>query len=382
MEDWSAVTRTQAPTTLREAGAGPAVLHVLQSGNRGGVQRHVRDLALGLTDLTAGTAVGGRGWLSQQLQANGIRVLEIPALQRSLRPDLTLRAGREIVGGVHSLRATLVHAHGVIALAACLAAQGLPPLVYTPHGFQWRDPAHSFTIRVASRAIHRAAIRRVATLVAVSQQDAADAATLGFRRSQVVRIPNGVPSVARGTTPDKPFAIGVASRLVPGKGIDTLLEVVAALPHTRLMVAGDGPDAARLQQACARLGISDRVSLLGWQDSLDGFYRALSVYASMSLKEGLPYAVLDALAYGVPVLLSDIPAHRELISQPEQGVLVSPADVRLAVVGLQQLLARTASSENRGCPPLAPDLMLETMVARHRELYQNVARGTGSAQAP
>lgn len=350
----------------------PSVLHVVQSGDRGGVQRHVRDLADGLADITAGVAVGTTGWLTTQLAAHGIAVSVLPYLQRSVRPDRAIAASVEIALAAQQLGATIIHAHGVVALAAALRGAAGRPLIYTPHGFQWRDPAQPVAVRAASFVLHRWAVRRVARLVAVSRQDASDALLVGFRREIVHRIPNGVPAVGEDDSRRRWNTVGVAARLVPGKGLETLVRALAEIPEARLVVAGSGPLEPRLRREATRVGVTGRVEWWGWQESLDIFYRTIAVYAAMSQKEGLPYSVLDALAYGVPVVGSDIPAHRELIRHVESAVLVPVGDVREFAIQLRVLLGnaerRKRIKEYAASAPQA--FALADMLTAHRKLYR------------
>lgn len=299
------------------------VLHVVQSGDVGGVQRHIRDLTVGLPELTAGVAAGTEGWLTKAVRASGGRIALLPHLARSIRPDLALMAGAELARTAEALDARIIHAHGAVALAAALRGKGRRPLIYTPHGFQWRDPEQSPPVRAASLLLHRMARRHVEALVAVSAQDERDALHLGYPRDRVRRIPNGVPAVVQDDSSRQWNTIGVATRIVRGKGLATLLRVLPELPTARLIVVGAGPLEGALRTESSRLAVADRVTWWGWQESLERFYRTIAVYASLSCKEGMPYAVLDALAYGVPVVASAIPAHRELLATGGGSLVVS-----------------------------------------------------------
>ncbi len=300
------------------------MLHVVQSGDRGGVQRHVRDVALGLRARTAGVVVGQEGWLTAQLREAGIPVVLAPSLRRAVDPMASARAAREVRQAAEATGAGVLHAHGIFALLACRHPGGRP-LVYTPHGFQWRDPAHPPWLRAASRVVHRGLGPRLAALVAVSGRDAMDAAGLGVPLERVHHVPNGVPPARGPEAPAHRFppALGVATRLVPGKGLKEAIRLLARLQGgVELHVAGTGPLEADLRRLALRVGVSTRVRWLGWQDDLEPFYRRIAVYVTLSRKEGLPYAVLDALAQGVPVLASDIPGHAEILAGGAAGFLV------------------------------------------------------------
>lgn len=335
------------------------------------MQRHVRDLARGMPDITAGIALGSVGWLSREAAVYGIPVAPLRSLVRAIRPDLAFFAGQEIRRHADRLGATILHAHGVAALAAALFAAENRPLLYTPHGFQWRDPAHGPMLRNMSKLIHAIAIPKIRALVAVSGQDAADALALGFPRAVVHRIPNGVDIPPTTPVARPPATIGTAGRLVPGKGVHTLLEVVSLLPHTSLIIAGTGPALADLHRRCENLAIDTRVHWWGWQDSLDRFYQAITVYVSLSLKEGMPYSILDALAYGVPVVASDIPSHREILSDAKCGRLVYPQDPRATAAAIELALSDVHTHATRAlCARQETQrFSLSSMLQAHRRLY-------------
>jgi len=314
--------------------AGPRVLHVVQSGDRGGVQRHVRDLALGLPDLTCGVAAGTDGWLTDSVREAGMAAQRLPSLRRSLDPRCVAGARRELAALVSELHPDLVHAHGVFAFLAAIALER--PVVYTAHGFQWHDPSHPAAVRALSRALHRRFAPRVALFIAVAGE-AEEAQSLGFRRA--VRIANGVPRPAERREEPVPVSMGTVGRLVAGKGVEDLLDVLRAVPQVALTVAGDGALSEQLRQRAVQMGVAERLELLGWRDDLGDFYSGLTLYVSLSRKEGLPYGVLDAMAAGLPLVLSDIPGHRELVPDGRNGILVPVGDLAGAAEAVRQVVA-------------------------------------------
>ncbi len=352
------------------------VLHVVQSGDRGGVQRHVRDLALGLREETAGIVTGTGGWLTETLRAGGIEVRPAFDLQRSLNPRKIAAAREEVKRAAEDLLPAAVHAHGVFALLASLPLAGKLPLVYTAHGFQWHDRAHPAWIRHLSWMLHRQSVTRVRVFVAIGSE-ADEARGLGFVR--VEEIPNGVELGVEGTREGNPNTFGVATRLVAGKGLEDLPGVLYALPGSTLVVAGGGPYGARLVEEAARLGVAGRVRLLGWQDDLTSFYDGITAYVSLSRKEGLPYAALDALAAGLPVVLSDVPGHRELVQGGRNGFLTRVGDPGAAAGALSRLfedegLCRAAGRASR---EIARErFALSDMLLRHEALYRELEGGS------
>ncbi|WP_439571161.1 glycosyltransferase [Sphingomonas sp.] len=113
--------------------------------------------------------------------------------------------------------------------------------------------------------------------------------------------------------------------LIPRKGHEIVIDAVAALPGVRLMIAGEGPERPRLVAQIARLGVGDRVTLLGSvaHGELPALLAAADVMALASSSEGLANAWVEALASGTPVVIPDAGGARELVTAPEHGRIVA-----------------------------------------------------------
>ncbi|MCA1197078.1 glycosyltransferase [Sphingomonas sp. R647] len=113
--------------------------------------------------------------------------------------------------------------------------------------------------------------------------------------------------------------------LIPRKGHDIVIDAVAAVPGVRLMIAGEGPERPKLVGQIARLGVGDRVTLMGSvaHGELPRLLAAADVMALASSSEGLANAWVEALASGTPVVIPDAGGARELVTAPEHGRIVA-----------------------------------------------------------
>jgi glycosyltransferase involved in cell wall biosynthesis len=174
--------------------------------------------------------------------------------------------------------------------------------------------------------------RRCDRLIANTRAIADYAVARGWPRDRINYLPNFVPDArAAAPTPIPPCAAGrseqrplalALGRLHPNKGFDLLLEAVALVQNICLWIAGDGPLRARLERLATRLGLSDRVRFLGWQENVSGLLAAADLLVCPSLHEPLGNVVIEAWSAGLPVVATASHGPSALIEHGESGILV------------------------------------------------------------
>ena len=360
------------------------VAQVLVSTRPGGGPQHVLTVALGLR---------ARGWrpivaappdgaMFERFRAAGLDTIALRADR--LRPLVVLRLVRLIRD--HGVR--LVHSHGKGAgLHARLAARlaGVPA-VHTLHGL------HYERYGAPARAVYLALERRLSAatrvVVNVSRAQEREGLALGLftaRQSRVIL--NGVDvawlgahaldrwdaRVALGLPQSVPV-VGTAARFDEVKRLDLLLRA-AAVPASTFAVAliGGGPEEPRLRRLAGELALGPRVMFAGEVPEAARLFPAFDVFAAPSRKEGLPLAVVEAMALGLPVIASDIPAHRETLGAASGGLVAGTAEAlaaRLAAVLADADLSARLGAENRTRARSEFDVrdMLTALEAVYREV--------------
>lgn len=173
--------------------------------------------------------------------------------------------------------------------------------------------------------------------------------------------------------------IGALSRVALVKGhlylVRAMPAVLARVPQARLEIAGDGPEIGTLRAEIARLGLTDFVTMLGWQDDLDPLFERWRVFAAPSLIEGFGISVLEAAMRGLPIVASQVGGIPELIEDGVSGLLVPPEEPDALAGALVTLLTDKAlgtclgkAAAVRAATNFAPDTFLRAMSAVYERL--------------
>lgn len=272
-----------------------------EHGHRVEVLTHVNDRAV--------TGTSSEGPVSVH-RYRGVTGSERYPVAPGLYPALRRAAGRLDV----------VHAHHFHD-AAALAVLGLPadvPVVFTPHLHGGGHTAAARLMHVFYRPLGRRLFSRADRVVCVSNAEAelvADLFPAAAARTTVVH--NGLRLRSRPSGPydgtSAPLLLSVG-RLEHYKRQDLAVRALAHLPGWELAVVGDGPASRVLQDLAARTGVADRVHFTGRinDEELGRWMARAWAFVSMSEKEAFGLTLLEAAAWGIPVLASAIPAHQEV----------------------------------------------------------------------
>jgi hypothetical protein len=233
-----------------------------------------------------------------------------------------------------------------------------------------------------SRGAHllkRVTSRRLAAHVAVSEQTAqAIAGEARIPRERMLVVRNGVSEPDGGETErgSQPI-IGGLGRLDPQKGFDVLIDALALLPGVSAVVSGDGPEREALMRRAHDRAVADRFAILGWKDETGPLLRSLDVFVLPSRYEGLPLALLDAMATGTAVVASDVGAVSEAVVSGETGLLVPPDDPKALAAGIRQLLDDERLRQRLGAAARAAwqaEFTAERMQQRYVNLFTGLVR--------
>jgi glycosyltransferase involved in cell wall biosynthesis len=246
----------------------------------------------------------------------------------------------------------LIHAHwlvpqGLAARIATRVARRTVPLVCTAHGAD----VFGMNGRLA-RVLQRWVAGGSACVGVVSGALGEELARRGVERGRLRVLPMGV--AVQHSVPDPatrtPDLIAFAGRMVGKKGVDVLLEAVALLaagrPRLRLCLAGGGPELDQYRALAAARGLADRVEFLGAvpQPRVRELFERAAVAAMPSVTapggdaEGLGLVMIEAMAAGCPVVVTDLPVVRGVIRPGENGLVFPERDAAALADALRRLL--------------------------------------------
>jgi glycosyltransferase involved in cell wall biosynthesis len=253
------------------------------------------------------------------------------------------------------------------------------PLIAVARGYTARDRKVRFYERVDRRIL-----RKFDHVVAVSDALRGELESWGVRPERLSTIHNAIPPIelaarsearARLGLPADALLIGCVGRLSPEKGHALLLQAMAELAQAGLnatvVICGDGPERGNLEARRRALGIADRVVLTGYVAGIESLLSAFDIFALPSYSEGLPRALLEASAAGIPAVASAVGGIPELIRSEETGLLVPAGDAEALAQALSRLIENPSIAARIG-RRAQHRVMAAFSVAAQLEQYQTL----------
>jgi glycosyltransferase involved in cell wall biosynthesis len=355
------------------------ICHVITRLIVGGAQENTVSSCIGLrrlgheVDLVSGPQTGPEGSLYDQATAAGVPIILVDELRRAPNPWLDLSAGAALRRLFVSKRYDVVHTHSGKAGFAGRIAAGLarvPIIVHTIHGpsfYSYQNPLGNWAFRWAEQAAGACTTQFVSVADAMTEQYLA--AGIGAPGNYLT-IHSGMNINAFLNAPrDDSFreslgiskddlVVGKIARLFRLKGHEFLFEaaprIVAAVPNAKFLLVGDGTYRERFERRVTELGLRNRFVFAGLvpPQEIPRMVASMDLLVHLSLREGLPRALPQALACGKPVVAFDVDGAREVCLDGQTGLLVRAGDATAlagAVIRLLQdvRLAHTMGAQGR-----------------------------------
>jgi glycosyltransferase involved in cell wall biosynthesis len=300
------------------------ILFVITKSNWGGAQRYVYDLATHLPkeEFDVAVAFGQPGLLAKKLAEAGIKTHVLASMQRDVSIGSDLRTTAELYRLFKKEKPDVVHlnsskAGGVGALAARLA--GVPHIIFTAHGWPfWEQRTILSRILIYTFSWLTALLSH--KIIAVSDFDLSVAKKMPFIKNKIIRIHNGIEPLQlesgdsiRSSFPSGAKITGTIGELTKNKNQIALIEQAKKDPNMYVAIVGEGELRSFLENKIREYNLQDRVKLFGFHpasDVLPGF----DTFALPSLKEGLPYVLLEAKMAGIPIVANPVGGIPEILN--------------------------------------------------------------------
>jgi glycosyltransferase involved in cell wall biosynthesis len=363
------------------------VVHVMQVA---GAEVLVRETVRHLAGAIAPTifCLDAIGRIGEELSQKGV---EVVCFYR--RPGRDWRVSQRLAAAIQHRDLEVLHAHQYTPFFYSALAKPLcgfrPRIILTEHGRHYPDQ-----VSPVRRAVNRLALDRLADVVTACCHFSAEglAKLDGFARRRIEIIENGIevnrysPPVDMaasradvGLDPDRRYIIHVA-RQHPVKDQATLLRAFAAsapdLPRTDLLMVGDGPLRTELENLAIELRIAERVKFLGIRDDIPDLMRAADVFALTSLSEAASLTLLEAMASGLPVVVTDVGGNPEIVRHEREGLLVPRGDVGSCATALRRLIVDRDLAKQLGAAGrnrILQRYQLTRTVNQYYQLYRRLA---------
>lgn len=376
------------------------ILYLVTQSEWGGAQRYIFDLATNLPkDLyLIAAAAGLDGEKSNQnqnlftkLDEKNIESYKIKNLIREINPVKDLKAYFEIKKLLKKIKPDILHLNsskaGVIGAIAGKHA-GIKKIIYTIHGFVFNEPLPTWKKMVYLRA-EKFSAKYKDRLICVSEFDRQTGIKNQIgNENKLVTINNGITKLdflpkdeARkrlGLPLDK-IIIGTIANFYPTKGLTYLIPaakiIVARYPNTFFRIIGFGQLKNRLNDEVKKLGLENQL-LIDRIDTSDGGYKyllAFDIYALPSIKEGFPFAILEAMRAGLPIVATEVGGVPEMIKNEVNGLIVKPADpaaLAKAIINLLENKNLATKFGDQAKIDVEQNFSLEKMITKTEVVYR------------
>jgi glycosyltransferase involved in cell wall biosynthesis len=314
----------------------------------------------------------------------------VPVIAFDRRPGLDWSIIGRMAREIRARRIDVVHAHQYTpffyASLAARRARTRPRVIFTEHGRHYPDIV-SAKRRMANRLVFDRLAGDITAVCDFSARSLADQD--GFRKDRIVVIPNGIDldryqrvesraaiRTRLGLDPAR-RVVTIVARFHPVKDHATLVRAFALLAAARsdvdLLLVGDGPLRPDLERQVADLGLTPRVVFAGIRSDVPDWLLASDVFVLSSVSEAASITLLEAMACGLPAVVSAVGGNPELVRDGLDGLLVPRGDAAGFAAAIGRLLDDPDLRERMGQSGAArvrQTFLMDTTVARYAELYE------------
>ncbi len=373
------------------------IMYVITKSNWGGAQRHVFDLAVSMKDRghDVWVALGGNGILKTRLEAAGIYTFSIAELGRDVSPGKDAGSFKELYRVIKSKRPDVLHLHspkaaGLGSLAGRLL--GVRMIATTVHGWAFNESRPLYekaTIAFFSWLTMMLSHRTIL----LSEREYGQALYFPWVKHKLALIPLGIKAptfmsvdgtkqaVAKMIGMDlaeynKKTVIGTIAELHPNKGLPYLVNAMEMVsreqPNAISVIMGDGELNAELHMLIKEKKLENSVYLAGYVEHASEYLKAFSLFVLPSIKEGLPYVILESGCASLPVVATTVGGIPEIVEDMKSGILVQSRNARELAHAISFMIEHPEERRKYGAAlkeRVATRFSMDKMLSALEELY-------------
>ncbi|MBM6614820.1 glycosyltransferase family 4 protein [Desemzia sp. RIT804] len=320
------------------------------------------------------TPTGRNEQFRQELEANGVTVFDV-AIDRNPLKKINLQVFFQIKKIFDQEQYVLIHCHSPIGgvltrLAAAEARKSGTKVIYTAHGFHFFNgaPRKNWLLYYP---VEKWLARYTDCLITINGEDY-EAAHLRKFKAGYLTMMDGVgidqtrftptEDVLRGEVreklgfPQDAFILIYVGELCARKNQQVLIEAAKLLTpyitNLKLLIVGNGDKKESYTQQISELGIEEQVELLGYRGDVHQLMQMSDVVVSSSKQEGLPVNIMEGMATGLPLVVSNCRGNRDLVRDGQNGFVVEKEDAALFAEAIKTLYASKPLRETFGAQSL------------------------------
>jgi len=311
----------------------------------GGIPIHVHEMskaqAIMRHDVTVFTSkVNGE---LEREKRDGYEIRRFRPIVKVFGNSITLNMFRDILNEKEDYDVIHAHSHLFFTtnISALVSMLGSPPLVITNHGLV-SQTSPSWLSKLYNVTLGKWTFNKADRIICYTEDEKKELTNLGV--NPIIRvIHNGIDTHLFSPNKEKENLILWVGRFIPGKGVEYLIEAFSILSKKyydlKLLLIGDGPKKGDILEKAKKLGVREKISTISFvpNDKMPTIYRKSKVFVLPSLSEGFPRTILEAMSCEVPVVSTDLPQIRNLIS--DCGFLVPEKNPVALVEAIDRLLS-------------------------------------------
>lgn len=336
------------------------ILYIITKSNWGGAQKYVYELAMAAKETgyevevgCGGTGKAGAalGPLTSKLNESAIKVHHIKYFMRNMSFFSDLFAVFEVWQLVRKIKPDVLHvtsskAGGVGAFVGRLT--NTKKIIFTSHGLTTDEIWRPYWQRILIYVGTWLTLTLSHHSIMITSETTERAKKMPGLKNKVFLIKNGISpiefieknearKIIAPNISTKTFWIGGIGELHPNKNWQAAIEAMINLPEEiKLFIIGEGEERQKLEKAIKEKRLQNRVFLVGFLNA-PPYLKAFDIFLLPSLKEGLPYVLLEAGQAGLPIVASNLPGNQDIIDTGENGFLIEP-NPKLISTTLQMLI--------------------------------------------